>query len=62
MENAQALSTRAFIVQLDLNGLIVKLENFGVVLHLVYARKFNPMALELDSDAHLPAGVTAADV
>jgi hypothetical protein len=42
--------------------LIVKLENFGIVLHFVYARKFDTMTLELDGDAHLPAGVTTADV
>jgi hypothetical protein len=62
MENAQALSARSFVVQLYLNGLIVKLENFGIVLHFVYARKFDTMTLELDGDAHLPAGVTTADV
>ena len=62
MENAQMLSTNAFVVQLDLNGLIVKLEDVGVVLHLVYAGEFDPMTFELDGDAHFPAGVTAADV
>ena len=62
MENAQALSTSTFVVQFDLNGLIVKLEDVGIVLHLVNAGKFDPMAFELDGDSHFPAGITAADV
>jgi hypothetical protein len=33
-----------------------------IMLHLIYARKFDPMALKLDGDAHLPTWITTADV
>ncbi|MGA7238183.1 MAG: hypothetical protein WBY44_21030 [Bryobacteraceae bacterium] len=62
MNNAQTPSGRRRIVQLDLNGLIIELEYFGIMLHLVYAGEFDPVTLELDRDTHLAAGVTAADV
>jgi hypothetical protein len=62
VENAQPLSARTFVVQFDLNRLIIELEDAGIVLHLVYAGEFDPMTLELNGDAHLPARIASADV
>jgi hypothetical protein len=62
MEDAQSLSCGAFVVQFDLDGLIVELQDVHIVLHFVNASEFNPMAFELNRDAHLPAWVPAADI
>ena len=62
MEYTHALPCWTFVIQLDLNWLVEEFEYVGIMLHLVYARKFDPMALELDGDAHLPTWITTADV
>jgi hypothetical protein len=62
MEDAQSLATGALVLQFDLDGLIVELKDVHIVLHFVNASEFNPMAFELNRDAHLPAWIAAADI
>ena len=62
MHDAYSSPPEAFVVQLDRDRLIEELEDVWIVLHLVNAGKLDPMAFELDRDAHFPARVAPTDV
>ena len=62
MEDSKASAFGSLVIQWKGGRLIVVLEHVRVVLHLPHERQFDPMALELDGKAHLPAWVTTADV
>src|SRR5262249_58004401 len=60
MQNAKLLSSRALIFKLDGRRLIVKLNHVRGVFQFLNAGQFILVALELNGDAHLAAGVTTA--
>ena len=62
MEDSNVPALGSVVIQRKGGRLIVVLEHVRVMLHLAHERQFDPMALELDGNAQLPAWVTTADV
>ena len=62
MDDSNTPALGGFVIQWKRGWLVVVLEHVRFVLHLPDERQFDPMALELDGKAHLPAWVTTADV
>ncbi len=60
VDDCQMSSVRALVSEFQGRRLIVILETPRIMLHLVNAGQLDPVTLELDSDAHLPAGISPA--
>lgn len=62
VHDRQASLIDRLAIEADGWRLIVILQYFRVMLHLVDEREFYPVAFKLDSHAHFPAGIAAAHV
>src|SRR5437899_243963 len=62
MQNAQALTIRCTIIELDGGNLIVVLQNGLIVLQFDDGGKLDTVAFKLNRDAHLFAGIPSGDV
>ena len=62
VDDCQMFSLRALVGEFQGRRLIVVLETLRIMFHLVNAGQLDTVTLELDGDAHLPAGITPADI
>jgi len=62
MQDADLLAVLCPVGELDSGRLVIELKGVGVMLFLVDAGQFVAVALGLDGDSHLPAGVANNDI